>query len=76
MADESGNGLLEGLKRRGAQLARDLADAAERAGEALDEGLDAVLGPQPSSIPRLIPIPIPVEPDYRGRGAYGDYGPY
>jgi hypothetical protein len=74
--DEDGardEGVLGELKRRGEQLARDIADAADRLGEALDDGLDAVLGPRPSPLPGLVPIPIPVDPPY-GQGGYGNRG--
>mmetsp|Transcript_16415 Transcript_16415/g.41862 ORF Transcript_16415/g.41862 Transcript_16415/m.41862 type:complete len:143 (-) Transcript_16415:133-561(-) len=69
----------EQLKRKGQQLVRDWADAAERLGEAIDEGLDAVLGPAGGDlIP--VPIPIPVERDYPRSydGSYdgGSYGRY
>lgn len=80
MGDDKG-GIMDELKRRGSQLARDIADAAEAVGELLDDGLDVVLGPRPSPTRGLIPIPIPVEPDYPEynqprRGAYDDYGRY
>lgn len=80
MAEDGGDvgGVFDELKRRGAQLARDLANAAEAAKDMLDDGLDAVLGPAPSPSPGLIPIPIPVDdyPPYGRSRGYDDYPRY
>lgn len=53
---------LDSLKKRGEKLMRDAADAAERALDDIDDGIDALLGPADPSA-GLVPIPIPVPVD-------------
>lgn len=65
----SADNIVDELKRRGESIARDLADAARRAGDVIDDGIDALLGPQPQAAPEMVPIPIPVDT----RDGYGGY---